>query len=292
MPGLISAAHPLKFFQVDVFTRNPFGGNPLVVFPWARDLSTDQMQTVAKEINFSETTFVTHVSRDAYSVRIFTPGSELPFAGHPTIGTAWVLAELGEVTSDQPVQRSPAGETNLLRKDDVISFKRAGSSGPDAENAEAARIAAAVGVDVEDLGIADEGGHRLRPARADAGLPCVVVPVRDLSALSKAHPTNALAEDFSEPGAYVFTFAGEDVHARGFLPVTGVPEDPATGSFAAALGVYLRDRIGEARFRVRQGVDMGRPSEIDLVVGAVDVEVGGTSALVAEGSLCSFPPPR
>lgn len=284
----------LKFFQVDVFTASPFGGNPLVVFPWAGDLTSEQMQTVAREINFSETTFVGETSDDGYSVRIFTPGSELPFAGHPTIGTAWVLSELDLLRNPSPIQRSAAGETQLSRSGDVISFARNGHSDDDLQGPVLAEIAAAIGLESEDLGVTHQNhgvDARLQPARSDAGLPCLVVPVTDRDTLSRARPTQTLADDFEEPGAYVFTFDGPDVRARAFLPITGVPEDPATGSFAAGLGVYLRDRLGPLDVLVTQGVEMGRPSEIELRAWPEAVEIGGRTALVATGALETFPTP-
>src|SRR4051812_18437050 len=101
----------MDFVQVDVFAEGPFKGNPLAVFPDAGELSVEQMQAIAREMNLSETTFVTAIARESYDVRIFTPQEELPFAGHPTIGTTWVLKDLGFVGGENVRQRSPVGET-------------------------------------------------------------------------------------------------------------------------------------------------------------------------------------
>ena len=124
----------VDFLQVDVFADSPYSGNPLAVFPEAGDLSAPQMQAIAREMNLSETSFVTSCGDDSYDVRIFTPEEELPFAGHPTLGTTWVLRRLGRVAGDVVDQRSPAGPTTVTIVDDILWLERGGETEADLED--------------------------------------------------------------------------------------------------------------------------------------------------------------
>lgn len=296
-----------RFVTCDVFTRTRFGGNPLAVLPDARGLTPEQMQAVAREFNYSESTFVLPAeSGGDRRVRIFTPSREVPFAGHPNVGTAFVLASLGELgppdeprtvvfeedAGPVPVQVAPAGAGRLrceLRVPQPLSL------GPPLPVAE---VAAAVGLAAEEIAV------DLHPPRvASVGLPFVVVAVRDLAALGRARPDLPALERLVRAGAatpdlhlYVPTPGdpGSDVRARMFAPFDGVPEDPATGSANGALAGLLAAldprSDGQLRWRVAQGVEMGRPSSLQTrarkVAGAVcDVWVGGESVLVAEGTL-------
>jgi trans-2,3-dihydro-3-hydroxyanthranilate isomerase len=285
----------VQFVQVDVFADAAFMGNPLAVFPDAEGFATDQMQKIASEMNLSETTFVTAVDRDHYSVRIFTPAEELPFAGHPTIGTAWVLLHLGKLAGNEVFQESRAGTTPVTATDTELWFTRNGDSEGDLRStdndahgrlARALRIEeSAIGLDADRLG----RGGTLLPAFSNAGLRQLIVPLRDLDALGDCSPRPELLAEFTSDGAYCVTTSGEGIRARGFFPGLGVSEDPATGSAAAALGLYLADRVGPVRVEVEQGVEMGRPSRIKLDAEPGTTKVGGTCVMVLNGELATLP---
>jgi trans-2,3-dihydro-3-hydroxyanthranilate isomerase len=286
----------MEFVQVDVFAAGPYEGNPLAVFPNAPDLSRAQMQRIASEMNLSETTFVTSASSDEYSVRIFTPREELPFAGHPTIGTAWVLRHLGLVGADEITQRSGAGPTTVSIDGERLWFDRTGEVEPDLEDRDhtaTMRLGAAVGLEESEVGLeARELGRsgRLRPAYSDAGLRQLMLPIRNLDALERCTPRADLVGREARNGCYCFTSEGAGrVRARGFFPELGIAEDPATGSASAALGLYLAGRVGAIQFEVRQGVEMGRPSRIFIDATPGRVRVGGTCSLVLRGELASLP---
>jgi trans-2,3-dihydro-3-hydroxyanthranilate isomerase len=286
----------MDFVQVDVFADGPYSGNPLAVFPDGGDLSKDQMQTIASEMNLSETTFVTDIKDGGYDVRIFTPREELPFAGHPTLGTAWVLRESGRISGDAVEQRSAAGPTAVTFEGDLVWLRRSGTVDPDHEESRPqhhAELAAALGVEPSDIGLeARELGRsgRLRPAFAEAGVSILMAPVKDLEVLKRCFGGPSLIDVTPGSGAYCFTAvqAGR-LRARGFFPGVGVAEDPATGAAAAALGVYLADRIGPTRVEIAQGVEMGRPSKILLDAHADHVRVGGRCEHILEGHLSRLP---
>lgn len=296
------------FVTADVFTRERFGGNQLAVFPDARGLDPDLMQRIAREFNFSETTFVLPPSDPKHTrrVRIFTPGSELPFAGHPTVGTAFVLATIGDIKLD-------GGETKIVFEEGVgpvpvtiraengvpgfaqLTAAKLPEVGP---TAPAARdLARALGLDAGDV-----LDGRVGPEGASCGVPFLFVPVKDRATLGRARvkidELEKVLGDYWTQKAFVFCDDPErpDSHyrARMFAPGIGVPEDPATGSAVAAFAGYLakRDsrRDGTLRWVVEQGFEMGRPSileaEADVRGGAVvAVRVGGHSVLVTRGEL-------
>lgn len=286
----------MRFLQVDVFSDAAYLGNQLAVFPDAGDLSTEQMQAIAKEMNLSETSFVSAVDDRGYTVRIFTPDEELPFAGHPTIGTSWVLRHLGRVSEDRLVQRSAAGDTPVEWKDGRIWFERTGSVASDLRDKDMSigrAIAAAVGLpeDALMLEARELGRHgQLYPAMSDAGLDQLIVPVRDLDALQDASPNLEHMRKLPGMGAYCFTsVSAGSIRARGFFPEVGVQEDPATGSAAGSLGVYLADRLGPIDFEIIQGVEMGRESHIHVRAEPGRVRVGGACALAFEGEIAALP---
>jgi trans-2,3-dihydro-3-hydroxyanthranilate isomerase len=287
----------VEFFQVDVFADAPFEGNPLAVFPDAQGLSKAQMQAIAREMNLSETAFVGAVQDDSYDVRIFTPEEELSFAGHPTIGTAWVLHDLGRVKGDDVVQRSRAGDTRVFSgAGDGLWFERMGESEVDLEARETdapERAARALGLDVGRIGLeARELGRpgRLGPAFSDAGVRQLIVPLRDVASLEACRPRADILAELTPVGAYCFTALGAGrIRARGFFPSLGITEDPATGSGAAALGLYLVARLGPVDVELRQGVEMGRPSRILLRAEGATVQVGGRCHLVLSGRLERLP---
>lgn len=290
----------MDFSVVAVFIEkdgNPLRtGNPLAVFADHGGLATSQMQAVARSFNLSETTFVTALHRDAYDVRIFTPREELPFAGHPTIGTAWVLRHLGVLTGDAIEQRSDGEPTPVRAEGDRLWLRRTGEPGedlvlrdPDIER----RLARALTRDLHDLGLeARELGRpgRLGPAIADAGVPVLMVPVRDVAVLESCSPRADLLAAIGAKGVYCFTAvqAGR-LRARGFFPGVGISEDPATGSAAAALGLYLAARLGAIEFEVEQGIEITRPCRMHVRAASSAVEVGGSCALISSGRLERLP---
>jgi trans-2,3-dihydro-3-hydroxyanthranilate isomerase len=252
---------------LDVFCVGPFTGNQLCVVPDAAGLEDATMQSIAREVGFSETTFVTSVGDHTYDVRIFTPGQELPFAGHPTLGTAFALAAEGRVGS-VVTQRCPAGELRV-EVDPAAGRGRMrqfpGELAPVVDDR--AEVARAAGLDEDDL-------HPERPVRTvTTGLPHMMVPVRDVAALRRAERHGALIADVvRRTGAeslYLFADDDDGVTARMFDRETGVGEDPATGSAAGPLGVYLAEH-GLAGMpgsvRIRQGEQVGRPSLLEVGV--------------------------
>lgn len=288
----------MNFLTVSVFhAGDPFrGGNPVAVFPDAGELDESQMQAIALTMNLSESTFVTGGDDTSYDVRIFTPREELPFAGHPTLGTAWALRHLGRLTGDAVVQRSPAGETNVTVEGDTLLFERTGTASPDLEKTNIRAhldTAKALRLDERDVTLEayelGHGGH-LRPALVDAGLGHFIVPLRDLDALGRVQVDPALLEKLSPFGAYCFTGVGAGkIRARGLFPSTGIEEDPATGSAAACLGVYLADRLGDIEFTIDQAVELGRPSRMSVSATTTSVRVGGRCELLLTGNLERLP---
>lgn len=288
----------MRFFQVDVFADAPFRGNPLAVFPDAGDLTRQQMQTIAAEMNLSETSFVTESSSDSYSVRIFSPREELAFAGHPTLGTAWLLHRLGELKTTDVRQRSPAGVTDVTLSDQMVWFRRTGVAAddlsvrvPDAD----ARVARAVGVERSAIGLEPrELGRsvaKLNPAVIDAGIPHLLVPLRDAEALRRCRAVPQLTAELP-PGKGVYCFTATragHVQARGLFPGLGIEEDPATGSAAACLGLYLADRLGPIELEIEQGIEIGRPSKLSVSARAGEVDVGGRCEAIFEATLTTVP---
>jgi trans-2,3-dihydro-3-hydroxyanthranilate isomerase len=286
----------MEFFQVDVFSGAPFQGNPLAVFPDAASLSRSQMQAIATEMNLSETTFVTETSGDGYSMRIFTPREELPFAGHPTIGTAWLLRKTGRISGDEFVQRTPRGETIVRSEGTNLWFERTGQASDDLAKTEPASteaIAAALGVEPRDIGLeARELGRPgfFRPGMADAGIEFLIVPLKDPGSLSRCRPRADLMSEGGLSNAYCFTATGAgQIVARGLFSGIGVSEDPATGSAAGALGFYLTRRLGPIDFQIAQGAQVRRPSRILVRAGEERVKVGGQCALIFSARLETLP---
>ena len=297
-----------SYFTADVFTSTRFGGNQLAVLPDATGLSDAEMLAIAREFNYSESTFVFPPADRAHarSVRIFTPGGEVPFAGHPTVGTAFVLASIGamQMTGDEthivfeervgpvPVTiRRERGQPVFCQ----LSVAKLPETGPALPAP--AEVAAALSIDEADL----LDGAWL-PEIVSCGLPFAFVPVRNREVVRRARiRLDAWEQSLAgTPGAMVMIFAmdaeeaGHDVRARMFAPSVSVPEDPATGSACAALGGYLAGRDGRTdgtlQWVVEQGYEMGRPSllaiEVDKAEGAtVAVRVGGASVLVCSGEI-------
>lgn len=304
------------FHTWDVFSDRQFGGNPLAIFEDATGLTDAQMQSIAAELNLSETVFVFPDAPDGgIPIRIFTPGREVPFAGHPTVGTACFLATSGRIgltdgvgegvlhegVGPVPVRvRCPEGAPPFARLTtavrptvDPVSF----------DLDEAAEM---LGLDPIDLEVDLEGEPAL-PAFASTGLAFLIVPVRDVAAAGRARLDARLRDQLlpdDAPSRMIYIVApgggdGVDLHVRMFAPEIGVPEDPATGSAAAALGGYLGTRLAEGLHRriIEQGVEMGRPSRIELEMDiregrVAEIAVGGHAVPVTQGTFTMFEPPR
>jgi len=293
---------PYRFVIVDVFTEVAFGGNQLAVFPDASGIPDRAMQALAREFNFAETSFVLPPAdpRHARRVRIFTPKVEVPFAGHPTVGTAAVLARLGHVAT-------PNGDAAIVLEEGVgpvrvqiqqrgeATFARLELEAPvqsPASRPERRAAAAALSIG-EDL--------VLETWFASVGLPFCFVRLAskvavDRAVLDRAAWSAHFASAWS-PNLYIFAgdlAPGSLIHVRMFAPAFGVDEDPATGSAAATLAGCLAGRLPDAdgtfAWQIQQGIAMGRPSHLEASAmkraGAlVKVMVGGHSVLMGEGTM-------
>ena len=260
----------LDYHVVDVFTDRAFAGNPLAVVLGADELTTAQMQSIAREFNLAETTFPLPPTTDGadYRVRIFTPAQELPFAGHPSVGTAWVLRSLARLETGTVTQECGAG---LLAVDvDPRGAMLTGGAATVGEPLDPAPFCAAV-----DL---DAGAAVGTPVRwAGTGLEFAYLHVAD-DAVARARPVLSALAEIGGAGVSVFSYADGRVHARVFAAGVGVPEDPATGSAALGCGVWLVtaglvDADGTTSYVVEQGIEMGRPSRLTCQVEAVGGEV-------------------
>jgi trans-2,3-dihydro-3-hydroxyanthranilate isomerase len=294
-----------RFYTVDVFTTRRFGGNQLAVLPDARGLDSATMQQITREFNFSEATFVLPAEKPGHTrrVRIFTPSAEMPFAGHPTLGTAYILGLSGEIALT-------GEETRIVFEEGVgpipvlisahegkpvfcqLTAARLPEAGP--VPPPAAEVAAAYGLSGEDL-----LGGEYAPQAFSCGVPFLFVPVKNRAVLARIRLDRERWErvlgNWWAKEAFLFSFdperAGSDLRARMFAPALGIPEDPATGAAAAALAGYLAARQAQNRWVVEQGFEMGRPSILEIEInraesGAVAaVRVGGASVMVTEGWL-------
>ncbi len=301
----------LKFYQADVFTGDPFGGNPVAVFPDAQGLSDYQLQQIAREMNLSETVFVLPPTDGAAVVRlrIFTPTQELPFAGHPVLGTFYVLAQLGLIAAIDGVTRvmqecniglfpvelhAREGEVTLV----VMTQPKPEFLGPVSAMEDVYEIARALGLPksvITDLKWPIEV--------VSTGLPVIIVPVRTLTAVRSIQPDASAIMDlcsrFGANGLMAFTTVTVEpsatVHARMLAPLIGILEDPATGSASGALGAYLVqngvvDVAPTTEIVIEQGYEIERPSQIFVRVESDDdiiqtVKVGGQCVMVVEGTL-------
>ncbi|MGY4260973.1 trans-2,3-dihydro-3-hydroxyanthranilate isomerase [Bradyrhizobium sp. USDA 4516] len=295
-----------RYITVDVFTDRAFGGNPLGVVLDAEGLSTEEMQAIATEFNYSETTFVLPPQdkvNDA-QVRIFTVRSEIPFAGHPNVGTAFVLASRAAKAPARLRFEEKAGLVPVEILSDGGNVVGAELTAPQALQ-RTNEVSAAAAAACLSLTAADVKTDRHAPQVVSVGLPFLVVEIASREALRRARPdAAAFARTLAEIGRDVVYFYTRDVpaseqpldlQARMFHPgASGLSEDPATGSATAACAALLADidpaRDGELRLRIGQGVDMGRPSLLLTRVrkqgGAItSVHVGGGCVTMMEGTL-------
>jgi len=282
----------LEYWVVDVFTDQAFAGNPLAVVLDGDALTTEQKQTIAREFNLSETTFPVKTSAPGadYRLRIFTPTNELPFAGHPSVGSAWLLHSIDRITAGRVVQDCLAGLLPLDVSTDDVTLTGAPPTIGEAIDTDV--LCAAVGLDSADVVTA-------QPRWAGCGLQWAYLHVRD-DAVVRARPDMALLTALTESGpdragVAVLSWADGFAHARVFATGVGVPEDPATGSAALGLGVWLVDAglvagEGKTSYDIAQGAEMLRPSQLSCVVRAeggqaVECQVRGTVRPVANGRI-------
>lgn len=301
----------LKFYQADVFTAQPFGGNPVAVFPDADGLTDEQLQKIAREMNLSETVFVFPPSDPAAVVRlrIFTPTQEIPFAGHPVVGALYVLARLGSVTAPEPVTRVlyecnigvfpvelHTREGHVSRV--VMTQPQPQFVGTVEDTEDLYKVAGSLGISKSVI-----VGTKWPLEVVSTGLPVLIVPVRTLTAVRSIEANDDAIVDlcsrFGTNGIMVFTTVTVEpfatVHARMFAPSIGISEDPATGSAGGALGAYLVHHgvvevAPTTELFIEQGYEIERPSSMLVQVESDDdmiqsVKVGGQCVMVAEGML-------
>ena len=296
----------LHYHRLNVFTDRRFGGNPLAVFTNARGVTSETMQAIAKEFNISETTFVLPANdpRNDWCVRIFTPTKELPMAGHPTIGTAFVLASEHLVQFDKD-QTTIALEEIVGTIPVRIEFKEGRPVfaemvqprpifGPRLDESRAA-VAETLSLTLDDL------DPDLPIEAVSCGVPILIVPLRNLDAARRASPrADAIAHVLKGNAPreiFVFTKEVENesssVHCRFFGPFFGIPEDPATGGASGPLGSYLVHHGAQpggsgSKIIIEQGIEMGRPSVIEVTIESsgkeiATVKVGGQCYFAGEG---------
>lgn len=297
----------IPFVTVDVFTDTRFSGNPLAVVPDARDLTDVEMQQIATEFGYSESTFVLPPRDEANTaeVRIFTPTMEIPFAGHPNVGTAFVLGRQGEVfgrpTGSVMRFEEKAGlvEIALTKAGETVIGATIRAPGPLVVGSavEAAALAPCVSLQADDIATTSH-----RPSFVSVGLKFIIAEIASLDALGRAGPNidavrklkHAFPHERSDCSTFLYTHVGEDhIRARMFAPLDNVPEDPATGSASAALGAYLAflsKASGHRHLLIEQGVEMGRRSLIHLDIesreGVMEhVRVTGGCVEIMRGSI-------
>ena len=286
------------YHLLDVFTSSPFGGNQLAVFPDADTIPSELMQIIANELNLSETVFVLPADQQGcdYRMRIFTPRMELPMAGHPTVGTGYLLAHLGKVSmGNGPISLTmqqnvgPIGITIYPEEPWRVAMRQPKPQfGETFSNDD--QIAALLGLSVDDL--ADYPRQVV-----STGVPFLFVPLKSLDAAHRIQFNGDVwKQHFNERHIYTFTMEtelpGSTVHSRMFAPAMGIAEDPATGAASGPLGAYLLTYglVNDSRIVNEQGVEMGRPSVITIQIddhadNITGVEISGTSVYMGQGTL-------
>ncbi len=287
-----------RFYILDVFTRTAFGGNQLAVLPDARGLSTDGMQKVAREFNFSETTYVFPPTNETATarVRIFTPNAEVDFAGHPTVGTACALRYGGHTDSDCVILEENVGRIPVrISSDEGVLYGTLTSDAPlehPSDKPPIASLSAVLSLDRDDV---------LDGFFAGAGLNFCFTHLASKAAVDRASMDKqawvGLLSDAWSPELFFFSGelnSGAEIYARMFAPAHGIEEDPATGSAVAALvgvaGLRSGIRSGRVELVVTQGVKIGRTSKMDAAARlrdgkVVSVDVGGPAVLTATGEI-------
>ncbi|MBE7216022.1 PhzF family phenazine biosynthesis protein [Shewanella benthica] len=297
------------YYICDVFTDKRFGGNQLAVLPDAQGLTSEQMQQIAREFNFPESTFVFPAERgNTRKVRIFTPSTEVPFAGHPNVGTAFLLAKTGLLDRQElqtiifeekaglvPISIAPQADGAIfceLKAPEVVSL---------GQSIDASLVAEALSLNLDDIQLSTH-----QPIVASVGLPFLIVELMSLDALASARAKLDAFEKIRAigvtPDIHLYVKRDEaskaepqfDIQARMFAPFDGVPEDPATGSancaLAGLLAHYSSLQEGMLCWTIAQGVEMGRPSVLKARAlkkagQVIDTWIGGNSVLVSKGEL-------
>ena len=289
----------MQFYIVDVFAEEKYAGNQLAVFRGGENLSTEQMQRIAREINYSETTFIGSeiVENGGYSVRIFTPQQELPFAGHPTLGTAFILQQevirqpIETVTLNLKVGQIPVTLSYQDQQIDLLWMRQ--NSPIFGQQFDRETIALILNLKVDEL------DDRYPTQEVSTGLPFIIVPLKKQRSLqqSKINREKLFELIATTEAQAILVFCPETYHAENQLCVRvcidglGIPEDPATGSANGCLAGYLAEYhyFGDSPVdvRVEQGYEMGRPSLLLLKAQRTDAEievsVGGHVVMVAKG---------
>jgi trans-2,3-dihydro-3-hydroxyanthranilate isomerase len=290
-----------RYSICDVFTDTRFGGNQLAVLPEASGLSDRQMQQIAREFNFSETTFVfPPEAGHTRKVRIFTPATEMPFAGHPNVGTAFVLATAGEFGPiDDSITVTFEEKAGLVP---VSIHRREGRVWCELSAPQRLSLGKIISAEMVAAAVSLTPDHVVtrthQPQVASVGLPFLMAELADRAALERARVNmngiDAIAAEGVMPDIHLYTRSQDDfdIRARMFAPLDGVPEDPATGSANCALAGLLAQHEeaagGSFQWRIAQGVEMGRPSVLEARAekrdgAVVGVWIGGASVLVSEG---------
>ncbi|MBN2485882.1 MAG: PhzF family phenazine biosynthesis protein [Bacteroidales bacterium] len=284
----------LKFYIADVFGTGRYSGNQLAVFTNAINISDTEMQQIAREINFSETTFISgqNQSQNEYNVRIFTPGNEVPFAGHPTIGTAYIILDrlLGNKSTNIALHVK-AGKIPVHRDTDIMWMKQLQPVFGRIFDKPA--IAGILGLNVSDI------SENIPVQEVSTGLPFIIVPLIGNEAVIKAKVNKELSgkllADSKTKEFMVFSINKESktdkAKARVFVEEFGIPEDPATGSANGCLAAYMLQynlfNSNKISLSVAQGYEIGRPSRIyikaDRQGEVFDIHIGGRVNIVAEG---------
>jgi trans-2,3-dihydro-3-hydroxyanthranilate isomerase len=285
----------LRFYIVDVFAENKYEGNQLAVFIPEGKLEPTEMQKIAREMNFSETTFINSGIQDngGYDVKIFSPDSELPFAGHPTLGTAYVIKNLLDRSDSNKIKLNlPVGQIPVVFENQYAWMTQ---NQPEfGAKVEIDRIPAILQINREDI------NTELPIQVVSTGLPSVIVHLNSLDAISRCkinHRAYAeLLKDMGDVNLLVFTTETaspeNDLNVRLFMPIPGYLEDPATGSANGNLAGYLLEHnffnSNEINYRVEQGAFIGRPSLLKINAKKTDnhylIQVGGKVIVVSEGT--------
>ncbi|MGM0904765.1 MAG: PhzF family phenazine biosynthesis protein [Bacillota bacterium] len=286
----------INYSIVDVFSQGKYTGNPLAVFKNAGHLSTHEMQQIAKEVNYSETTFILSNSKndEGYDVRIFTPNEEIPFAGHPTLGTAFIIQhELLNGLSDNVRLNFKGGQIPVSydHEEEVLWMKQ--NEPTFGQVLDPNKVSDILSIEIENI------NERFPIQEVSTGLPVIIVPLKSLEAVKKVRikkdsyfefieQTDAKAIMVFSPEAY---HSENDLNVRDFADYYGIPEDPATGSANGCLASYLVKyqyfNKREINIRVEQGFEMQRPSLLFLKAddhnGKINVYVGGKVVKIAQG---------
>lgn len=284
----------VKYYIVDVFAENKYEGNQLAVFMPEGKMEPTEMKKIAREMNFSETTFIISGLQEngGYDVKIFSPDSELPFAGHPTLGTAYVIKNLLDRSDSSKIKLNlPVGQIPVVFEDQYAWMTQ---NQPEfGANVEIDRIAAILQINREDI----NADYPIQVV--STGLPSVIVHLNSLDAVSRCkiyHRAYAdLLKDMGDVNLLVFTTETaspeNDINVRLYMPIPGYLEDPATGSANGNLAAYLLEHnffnSNEINYRVEQGAFIGRPSLLKISSKKTDdhyiIQVGGQVIVVSEG---------